>query len=476
MVAVDDMPISRSNYSNYFYAAWTDFLDISIRFNRSTDRGATYLPPVILRPQGAAGSPTSFGQGANVQTGPNGEVYVCWSDYGNVDTSVPSNTQATNIGFAKSLDGGATFAPFTRPIPCAGIRDTWGDNPLFNYTNVPGYPSMAVDKSCVNSGRIYVAFPAKENGTGKSVIQVVHSDLQGAVGSWSAPLTVSLPSAQQSWLPWISVDPGTGEISLIYYALDSPSGFSTNTYVAYSFDGGASYTNFKVSDVPHTTAAIPGWLGGLDYIGIAARGGRAFPIWADDRNGTWQLYAAPLKYYSVVGPTGICASGATTRRYVLTGNGASANYQPLGSSIAWTTSPSGFFSPATGSNPDFTTASTGVAGVGTVTATITMACGSSFTASVEVHANLACRGVATTYPNPTDKGLTLGVAQDEPSATAANERYTAQLYDQQGKLKCSLEWRGEQHQLDTSALPNGLYYLVMQGGRVNERRAIVVQH
>ena len=31
-----------------------------------------------------------------------------------------------------------------------------------------------------------------------------------------------------------------------------------------------------------------------DYIGITAYGGKAYPIWQDDRNGTWQLYCSPV--------------------------------------------------------------------------------------------------------------------------------------------------------------------------------------
>jgi hypothetical protein len=31
-----------------------------------------------------------------------------------------------------------------------------------------------------------------------------------------------------------------------------------------------------------------------DYIGITAYGGKAYPIWHDDRNGTWQAYCSPV--------------------------------------------------------------------------------------------------------------------------------------------------------------------------------------
>jgi len=276
-------------------------------------------------------------------------------------------------------------------------------------------------------------------------------------------------------MPWIAVDPGTGELSIIYYALDAPTGFSTNTYMAYSTDGGTSFTSIRASSAPHTTASIPGWGGGLDYIGIAARSGRVIPIWPDDRSGTWQLYAAPLKYYSVVGPALICAS-SPTKRYVLVGSSVS-NSQPAGSTVAWSTSPAGYFTPAGGAGPDFLTTLNNITGVGTITATVTLACGTSFTVSEDVRTNTACRGVASTYPNPTDKALTLEVPGTESAAAkGADERHTAQLYNQQGRLERRVEWQGSQSQLDTSTLPNGLYYLLVQSGTVTERQSILVQH
>ena len=281
MVTADNTP--SSPYVNNFYSAWTDFSNpYSVKFNKSVDGTNTFSNPIILK--------NGFGQGTNVQTGPNGEVYVCWADYGN--GTVPAN----GIGFAKSNDGGTSFITSVA-FPYSGIR-ILGTNPLFNNIRVNDFPAMAVDKSCgTNRGKIYIVYPTKENGNGKAIIQVRSSSNNGS--TWSTPITVSISTGLQSWLPWIAVDDTTGVVSVIYYCFDAASGFTTNTYVAYSFDGGISFSNLKVSDQSHITASIPGpfapgYAG--DYIGIASYGGKAYASWSDNRNGTWQAYVSKISY------------------------------------------------------------------------------------------------------------------------------------------------------------------------------------
>jgi hypothetical protein len=233
-------------------------------------------------------------------TGPNGEVYICWADYGT--GSVPAN----GIGFAKSTDGGSFFTTKTA-FAYQGIRMN-GTDPRFNNTRVNDFPSVAVDKNNgAYKGRIYIVYPNGGNGSNnQAVIQLRYSSDGGS--SWPSAQTISISNGRQNWFPWVAADDMTGDVSVIYYSLDSPSGFSTNTYVAHSSNGGSSWKNIKVSDVSHTTAPIPGFGGGYagDYIGICGYSGKAYPAWMDDRNGTWQLYTSPLSYAivaSISGPT-----------------------------------------------------------------------------------------------------------------------------------------------------------------------------
>lgn len=291
MIAADNT--KSSPYKNNFYCSWTNFSsgNGAVDFNRSTDNGATFSTPVTLR-SGAVG----FGQGTNVQTGPNGEVYVCWADH----ATVSSPYAADHCGFAKSTNGGVTFTPATNIFPYTGIRVDGSSN-QFNKTRVNDFPAMAVDKSGgANNGRIYIIYASKFKDTGKAVINVRYSNNGGKL--WSKAKIISIDGGRQNWFPWIAVDDSTGDVWATYYSFDSPSGYSTNTYVAHSTDGGATWKNQKVSDVPHITAPIDntnfatGYAG--DYIGIAAWGGKAYPIWMDDRNGTWQLYVSAVTYHA----------------------------------------------------------------------------------------------------------------------------------------------------------------------------------
>lgn len=158
MIAVDNSP--GSPFKNNFYCAWTEFtsqteMDGYVKFNSLPAGSSTFSPAIILRGN------NGVGQGVNIQTGPNGEVYVCWADY-------PSSLPATGIGFVKSLDGGKTFSPASIAFSYSGIREVFKKDSRFN-CRVNDYPSMAVDKSNgVHRGRIYIAYPT--GGAGTSVI------------------------------------------------------------------------------------------------------------------------------------------------------------------------------------------------------------------------------------------------------------------------------------------------------------------
>lgn len=264
MIVTDNL-IS-SPYKNNIYCAWTSFgtsgNNESLVFNRSTDGGNSFSLPITLK--------NSAGQGTNVQTGPNGEVYVCYADYG---TGTSGTYPSDGLGFMKSTNGGATFTTAQVVAPYVGIRKTGGGmDPNFNNIRVNDFPSMAVDRTISGShnGRIYAVFAAQQNGNGKAVIELVYSDNSGA--NWSIPKEISISNGLQNFDPWIAVDQSNGSIFIAYYSIDGTN-FQTNTYVAISGDGGNSIINQKLSDVSHTTAPIPGYQGGYqgDYIGMAAK-------------------------------------------------------------------------------------------------------------------------------------------------------------------------------------------------------------
>ncbi len=285
-----------SPFSNNFYCAWTqwddDFLVAEgVRFNRSTNLLQNFDNAFWLTPD--------YGQGTNVQVGPNGEVYVCWANYTN------GGVPAQDLGFAYSNMGGAVNS-FTVGLPFSysGIRTSTGGITQFGGPRTNDFPSMAVDRSCgPHRGRIYVAYPEFDS-QGNAVIDLQYSDDHGAVGSFiNPPNPISTPNVEQAFFPWVACDPVTGIIVVAYHGLNDASPFNeTNTYVAYSNDGGVTFNNIKVSDVSHHRAEvgeIPIYAG--DYLGIDIYNGIAYAGWADPRveGNIWQVYVSKLDLSSI---------------------------------------------------------------------------------------------------------------------------------------------------------------------------------
>ena len=303
MIASDN--IATSPFANNFYCTWTDFNsgNGAVAFNRSTDKGATFSTKITLR-SGAVG----FGQGNNVQTGPNGEVYVCWADH----TAVVSPFKATGMGFASSTNGGVSFTPASVIFPYRGTRVD-NSSSTYNFTRVNDFPSMAVDKSAKShKGRIYIAYPEANSVDQHSEIKVRFSDNKGV--TWSTGTVINIPTARQSFFPWVTVDDKYGIVWVVYYAFDQATGYATNTYVAGSING-TTWFNQKASDISHITAPIDntnfaaGYAG--DYIGIAAYNGVAHPTWMDNRNGTWQVYTSAESAHTALFNTVVEDAAAT---------------------------------------------------------------------------------------------------------------------------------------------------------------------
>ncbi|MFI5219302.1 MAG: sialidase family protein, partial [Bacteroidia bacterium] len=317
MMAVDNLP--GSPYLNNIYTAWTDFAGTyKVLFTRSTNNGASYSPNINLH--------NSWGQGTGVATGVNGEVYVCWANYST------GGYPADGLGFSRSTNGGVSFTDLTPAFPYVGIRPNNSPNPLFNNTRVNDFPSIAVDKSCgPYRGRIYTVVGAKQNGTGKAVSYLRYSSNQG--NSWSPAVEVNISSGRQNWFPWVTVDDATGTVSVAYLSLDEATGFATNTYLAYSFDGGSTWSNIKVSDVSHIVAAIPGFASGYcgDYIANTAWGNKNYVAWNDNRTGNWKNYFSRVDFsqlglfssntdLNINGPVNLTLPTATQLFYRAVGN------------------------------------------------------------------------------------------------------------------------------------------------------------
>jgi hypothetical protein len=295
-----------SPYSNYLYDAWTDFggsANNDIAFSRSTNGAVNWSSPVNISSAVNAGSHC---QGVNINSGPNGEVYVIWAIY----DGWPTDESA--IGMARSFDGGATFAPATRILSgLRGIRSSGVNKNMRNNS----FPSMACDISNGEfSGNIYVVWtnigvPGNNTGNDADVYMSRSEDL-GV--TWSTPVRVNQDPTglgKKHYFPWITCDPENGILSVIYYDDRNVGSDQCEVYCANSSDGGLTWEDFKVSDVSFTPSPIPGLADGYmgDYLAINARGGWVYPAWADNRTGTIMTYVSPYQTNPLSRPLSLTA-------------------------------------------------------------------------------------------------------------------------------------------------------------------------
>ncbi len=288
---VDNSPASP--FAGNLYSAWTMFggaNDAEIEITRSTDGGLTWSAPLVLSRNVNA---LSHNQGVHIQTGPNGEVYVMWAIY----DAFPADETA--LGFALSRDGGATFEPARRIITnIRGIRNSGTGKGI----RTASFPVMTADLSnSPRRGTLYAVWANRGtpgNNTGNDVDgYLIKSTDHGA--TWSSPVRINQDApnlAKKHFFHWITCDPANGNLSVIYYDDRNVSSIASETFVSNSIDGGATWLDFRVSDVSFLPSPIPGLANGYfgDYLGIAALGGKVYPTWTDNRDGRAMTYVSPF--------------------------------------------------------------------------------------------------------------------------------------------------------------------------------------
>lgn len=106
-----------SLFEDRIYCAWNDntFNPFDIVFTYSTDGGATWVTPVDISTPVIPLPIENLG--VNIQTGPQGQVYVCWSAIDDYQSNIADNTR---IYFNKSLDGGVTW--LANPVNIATVQ------------------------------------------------------------------------------------------------------------------------------------------------------------------------------------------------------------------------------------------------------------------------------------------------------------------------------------------------------------------
>jgi hypothetical protein len=284
--------ITRSPFRNNIYMSWTEFDDYGsslpsdssrILFSRSTDGGNSWSQP--LRVSDDAGNcvdSDSTMEGAVPAVGPNGEIFIAWSG-------------PQGIYFDKSTDGGISFGRDSFVTTQPGGWDY----------NVPGIyrcnglPITACDiSSSAHRGTIYINWTDQRNGENNTDVFLIKSTDSG--NSWSAVKKVNTDTAaRQQFLTWMTVDPITGYVYIVFYDRRNynSSAVTTDVFVAKSMDGGATFSNFKVSQNSFTPNASV-FFG--DYINIVAFNKKIYPIWMRLDGNNLSVWTALLNDSAIV--------------------------------------------------------------------------------------------------------------------------------------------------------------------------------
>ena len=271
--------VDRTN--NNIYLTWTQFddygsqnpSDISIiLFSKSLDGGDSWSTPLrINKFEGDCVDDDDTVEGAVPAVGPNGEVYVSWAG-------------PKGLVFNRSLDQGNTW--LEEEILINSMPGGWNYS-IPGISRANGLPVIKCDLSGgVNHGTIYVNWSDQSNGTDNTDIWLSKSTDGG--NTWSSASQVNNDeSNRHQFFTWMDIDQTNGNLHFVFYDRRNYTDSQTDVFLAYSGDGGASFSNKKISDSPFMPNR--GVFFG-DYTNITVHNDVVRPIWTRLHNGQLSIW------------------------------------------------------------------------------------------------------------------------------------------------------------------------------------------
>jgi hypothetical protein len=273
-----------SPHVNCLYVSWTDFdsafTKTRIGVAHSCDGGTTWTRVAV----DATNTIPKIDQFSDLAIGQDGTVYVTWMQCQTSGAAGDCGGTTVKILASKSTDGGTTWSA---PALVHNVKVTPDTCFCAYYGNVPttservsNIPSVDVD----TSGNLYVV---DYDYTGSYMRAQVAKSTDGGA-TWGAPVAVNPSSTSDQFLPWLSVDDGTGGVGVSYLLRSGSQYTATATG---SLNGGASFQrNLAIATAP-SKFANDGFGGGFmgDYTGNIFTGSVLHASWPDARTAPAKL-------------------------------------------------------------------------------------------------------------------------------------------------------------------------------------------
>ncbi|HYC84922.1 MAG TPA: sialidase family protein, partial [Chryseosolibacter sp.] len=266
------------------YVTWTEFDKYGddnpncmsrILFSKSKNGKKWTAPLQVSQTPGNCKDDDFTAEGAVPAVRTDGKVFVTWSNQ-------------NKIFFDRSYDGGATW--LTNDLAIAEHAGGW-DIKIPGHDRCNGMPVLVANNSkTALNGQLYVVWADQRNGEDDTDIWFLRTSNNG--DNWTAVTRVNDDEkGKHQYLPWMTVDQATGVIYILYYDRRNYEGAETDVYLAYSTNGGNSFTNVRISEKPFTPVETT-FFG--DYLNIAAHRGIIAAIWARMDDGITSVWTAVL--------------------------------------------------------------------------------------------------------------------------------------------------------------------------------------
>ena len=269
------------------YVTWTEFDKYSsnnpedksrILFSQSKDKGATWSTAIAINEfEGNSKDNDLTVEGATPAVSTNGNIYVAWA-------------YDDKIYFDRSTDNGKTW--LEKDIVIATQPGGWAQR-IPGFGRINGMPVTCVDNgNSKYAGTVYVNWTDQRNGSDNTDVFISSSQDEGK--TWTAPVKVNTDnSLTHQFLTWISVDPSSGYLYVIYYDRSAYKDTQTDVRLAVSYDGGKNFVSKVISEKPF----IPNskiFFG--DYNNIQAVNGIVRPVWTRIDNYKLSIWTAIIDF------------------------------------------------------------------------------------------------------------------------------------------------------------------------------------